>query len=170
MGLQSWCLHCCAKLLSQDSLVHHLSSRSCVFWETLSGEVAVVAKWSGSWGKVLPETKMFPMWGSLFPGRCLWDWCLLLTPSPHGHNPRTFEAQKRLRGVNAPHRWYILMMPFSLTSRPAWLRTPWCVLGRWMVRMKQSFSALLFIVLFDFKLPVLPWPVLRIQRQRKVMP
>lgn len=127
MGIQRQCFHHHTKLLSHDSLVHHSSARSWGF--------PGIHSHGRFWGRSFSwKITCFLWWEPLFRGRYLWGWCLpLITPGPR---PRTFEAHERMRRVSAPHRWHLLINFFSLTYRPAWLRTPRCVLGRRMVRIK----------------------------------
>lgn len=107
-----------------------------IFLQGVEAFLGYTAVEGGSWerNKFFWKITCFLWWESLFWGRYLWGWCLpLITPGPR---PRTLEAHERMRRVSAPHRWHLLINIFSLTSRPAWLRTPRCVLGRRMVRIK----------------------------------
>lgn len=56
-------------------------------------------------------------------------------------NPLPHNILEYLRSTGGREERVILNNALSLASRPTWLRTSWCVLGRWMVRLWKSFSS-----------------------------
>lgn len=75
-----------------------------------------------------------------------------------------------MRGICAPCRWSLLINPFCLISRPAWLRAPWCVPGRWMVRIKPSFISMDISCHLWYQVISSPSLPLLVERQRKATP
>lgn len=129
MGIQRQHFHHHTKLLSHDSLVHHFSARSWAFlgYTTVEG---------GGWvrKKFCLENNLFPFIRVPFPRQISLG--LMSTLNHPRALPKNIWSTWEDEEGQCPTLMAFTHNIFSLTSRPAWLRTPRCVLGRRMVRIQ----------------------------------